>query len=303
VATLSFVEGPLAGTLVGITRGSSLLLGRGRDAHIRIPDENVSRRHARLSWVDDTCCIEPLGRATTWVEGTPVLSPRVLTSGARIQLGPRVRLRFDLHDAVERRSLSDLYDAAVRDPLTGAHNRRYLEDRLRTELAYSNRHGVPVSLLLIDLDHFKQVNDRHGHEAGDRVLRFVVAALRKTLRPEDVLARYGGEELCVLLRGLDVEQAARLAERIRSSLAALRVPVASGAKLAITASIGVACVPAEPNPTRAESSRPYDGPRGSSPYDGAALIERADRALYAAKHAGRNRCAIAGRLPPRGGAE
>src|SRR5690606_13421401 len=149
---------------------------------------------------------------------------RPLPSGARIQLGAKVWLRFDLHDADEQRVLTELYDAAVRDALTGAYTRRYLHERLHAELSYSARHKTPVALLMIDLDLFKEVNDHFGHQAGDAVLRMVVAQLRQTLRSEDVLVRYGGEELCVLLRGLDAPSAHVLAERLRTEVEALRIP-------------------------------------------------------------------------------
>lgn len=270
-ATLTFVEGPMRSAIVTLVPGSSIVLGRGADAEIRVPENTVSRRHARVRWDGAGYLIEDLGSSGTWVNGWRVTSWRPLPSGARIQLGAKVRLRFDLHDADEQRVLTELYDAAVRDALTGAYTRRYLYERLHAELSYAARHGAPVALLMIDLDRFKDVNDHFGHQAGDVVLRMVVAQLRQMLRPEDVLVRYGGEELCVLLRGLDATSALVLAERLRSEVEALRIP-ANGEQLHVTVSIGVAAT----DPQRDKLSP-------------SALLERADRALYRAKHEGRNR--------------
>lgn len=270
-ATLTFVEGPMRSAIVTLSPGASLILGRGASAEIRVPENTVSRQHARVRWDGTGYTIEDLGSAGTWVNGWRVISWRPLPSGARIQLGAKVRLRFDLHDADEQRVLSELYDAAVRDALTGAYTRRYLHERLHAELSFSARHKVPVALLMIDLDRFKDVNDHFGHQAGDAVLRMVVAQLRQMLRPEDVLVRYGGEELCVLLRGLDAASALVLAERLRAEVESLRIP-ANGEQLHVTVSIGVAAS----DPERDKSS-PSN------------LVERADRALYRAKHDGRNR--------------
>lgn len=270
-ATLTFVEGPMRCAIVTLSPGASIILGRGAEAGIRVPENTVSRRHARVRWDGTGYLIEDLGSAGTWVNGWRVTSWRPLPSGARIQLGAKVRLRFDLHDEHEQRVLTELYDAAVRDALTGAYTRRYLHERLHAELSYSARHKTPVALLMIDLDLFKDVNDHFGHQAGDAVLRMVVAQLRQTLRPEDVLVRYGGEELCVLLRGLDCASAQVLAERLRAEVEALRIP-ANGEEVHVTISVGVAA---------------SDPERGTA--SATSLVERADRALYRAKRDGRNR--------------
>lgn len=277
--TLTFVEGPLSGALFTLTPPASVVLGRGGGADLQVPDDAVSRRHARIWWDGAGYSIEDLGSSGTWVNGWRVDSWRPLPGAASVQLGRRVRLRFDLHDEDEQKVLTDLYDAAIRDALTGAYTRRYLRERLHAELSYAARHRMPVALLMLDLDHFKAVNDRCGHEAGDAVLRGVVEQLRRGLRPEDVLIRYGGEELCVLLRGLDAEQASSLAERMRASVASLRIPTCAE-EIGVTVSIGVAATRPDRDPPSAWS-----------------LIERADRALYEAKRDGRDRCRV-DLLPP-----
>lgn len=165
-----------------------------------------------------------------------------------------------------------LQESARRDALTGALTRSALEDVATDELARSRRHGLPLSLLLLDIDHFKMVNDQHGHAAGDAALRQFAAAVRRCLRREDVFGRLGGEEFCALLPSTAVAGAAQLAERIRQSVANLAVE-AGGHRLSLKVSIGVASL----------------GEHGSS-WD--ELVNQADRAMYAAKRGGRNRVIV-----------
>lgn len=168
-----------------------------------------------------------------------------------------------------------LREQANRDPLTGLYNRRYLDDSLQRELDRCAREGQPLSLLLIDLDHFKQINDRHGHAAGDEVLRQISALLLQNMRSSDICCRWGGEEFLLVLPGLGLDAAAERAELCRRLVAGQGQGHEQA--FAVTLSIGVAACTAE---------------AGTAP---AALIERADRALYRAKAEGRNRVCVAGR--------
>jgi diguanylate cyclase (GGDEF)-like protein len=165
------------------------------------------------------------------------------------------------------------------DPLTECANRRHFQSCLDTELARSCRYGHVASLLVIDLDHFKEVNDRHGHTGGDEALRHFVSIARRELRSEDVLGRLGGEEFGVLLPETEVMNASAVAERIRRAVEAEPARL-GGALIPLTASFGVACWK-----SAAESP--------------GALMQRADAALYEAKAAGRNRVVVAGDPPDR----
>ena len=166
----------------------------------------------------------------------------------------------------------DLRQLAATDPLTGASNRRHFFDEGARELQRAQRSGHPVALLQLDIDHFKRVNDSYGHAAGDCVLKDLVACCRGHLRSPDLLGRLGGEEFAVLVPECPPEAAERLAERLRESLAAIRVTAERG-EIAFTVSIGVAlCDPTAPLDT---------------------ALEAADRALYAAKQQGRNRVVAA----------
>ena len=162
------------------------------------------------------------------------------------------------------------------DPLTGLHNRRYFERAAAVELDRARRHKRPLSAVMMDIDHFKAVNDTHGHAGGDDVLVAVAAACLSGIRAHDLHARYGGEEFCFLLPDTDLTQAAALAERLRASVSGLSLS-AGGRSLHVTASFGVA-------ETGDDESV-------------AALLGRADDALYEAKRRGRDRVVTSPRAP------
>jgi diguanylate cyclase (GGDEF)-like protein len=169
---------------------------------------------------------------------------------------------------------------SLRDPLTGLYNRRYMEDALDRYLSMAERSGDPTSVIMIDLDHFKKLNDEHGHAKGDAVLRDVAGQLVGALRPADVVSRYGGEELLVILPACPIEDAMIKAEMLRARIEGL----SEAHGLPVSASFGVACVPQT-------STGPTD------------VIPMADAALYVAKQAGRNCVRAAGTRAPRGGGD
>jgi len=170
-----------------------------------------------------------------------------------------------------------LRSGSERDPLTDLYNRRHLEISLHRELARAQRHGFPVSLIMMDVDHFKAFNDTNGHDAGDEVLRQVAHVLKRHTRAEDVACRYGGEEFLVVLPGCAVDDAYSKAEAIREAVAQLQVLSRGSALPRITLSLGIACYP-------------QDGDRMED------LIGGADAALYQAKAKGRN-CITASNAP------
>lgn len=175
-----------------------------------------------------------------------------------------------------------LFELATTDDLTGLMNRRAWAGRLDEALRLGARHGHPTSVMLIDIDHFKRINDTHGHLAGDAVLRALGETLRREVRNTDVAARYGGEELGVLLPHTGLEGAHIIAERVRRSISGLSLPWA-GLTISVTASIGVAS---------------YAGGAHGQPVHSPDLIHRADEALYAAKAAGRDRVVVASPAEP-----
>jgi diguanylate cyclase (GGDEF)-like protein len=170
-----------------------------------------------------------------------------------------------------------LRSGSERDPLTDLYNRRHLEISLQRELARAMRHGFPVSLVMLDVDHFKAFNDTNGHEAGDEVLRHVAHVLKRHTRVEDVACRYGGEEFLIVLPACAMDDAYAKAEAIREAIAQLHVVSRGAALPRVTASLGIACYP-------------QDGERMED------LIAGADAALYRAKSTGRN-CIVASNAP------
>lgn len=167
---------------------------------------------------------------------------------------------------------TQLQEQAIRDGLTGLYNRRYLEETLKRELARAERQGVPLPLLMLDIDHFKEFNDTHGHSVGDMVLQHLAGLLDEMTRRGDIVCRYGGEEFVVVMPGAGVEQAAQRGEEVCRSLEKAFV-VHLETHLRVTISAGVAAYPIHAT-TASE------------------LLQRADQALYAAKHWGRNRVAV-----------
>lgn len=170
-----------------------------------------------------------------------------------------------------RESLSLSVELAVTDALTGLNNRRYLDTHLATLVERSARRGRPLSVLMADIDHFKAINDLHGHEGGDEVLREFSRRVRGAVRGADLACRYGGEEFVVVMPDTTAEVAAQVAERLRAAIAGDGFPIAAtGAMAAVTTSVGISTL---------------DGEDDSA----GAMLRRADQALYQAKHGGRNR--------------
>jgi diguanylate cyclase (GGDEF)-like protein len=273
--TLLVLAGPIMGARVPLP-STPLVLGRSSFCDVSIPDEGVSNRHLEIRFRDDgSFLLKDLGSLNgTLVNGEKVLE-RVLAPGDRILIG-HTPMRFMVHSAAEDDLLNDLEQRALQDALTGLYNRRYLDRRLEEEVRYARRHATTLSLLILDIDHFKIVNNTFGHPVGDRVLTELASYVRGCVRGEDVVARYGGEEFAVIARGVGADGVAVLAERLRKGVETF--PFAQGGnRLAVTISIGAVTA---------------TGGQGK-PLNVAGLVEQADRQLYRAKSEGRNRvCAV-----------
>jgi two-component system cell cycle response regulator len=273
-AVLTVVSGPSMGRVFSVALGGEeTIIGRGKETQIRIEDPGASRAHARvLQGAGGLYEVEDLGSTNgTFVDGKRI--ERVeLKTGDRIHIGPNVALSFAIVAAQAEYVAQQLYESSVRDPLTRAHNRRYLVERLASEFAYAKRHKTHLALIVFDLDHFKRVNDAHGHLAGDEVLRDVAALVQRLVRAEDVFARYGGEEFVLLVRGIEHGNVGRFAERLRSAVERLEMDY-EAASLRVTVSIGYA-----------SATELADAQR-----DAESLLRLADERLYEAKTSGRNR--------------
>jgi diguanylate cyclase (GGDEF)-like protein len=278
-AMLTVVTGPSTGKAFAVEPGASqTIIGRGRDVEVRIDDSGASREHARIvPTAEGGYAIEDMDSTNgTFVDGRKVKRAE-LRSGDRIHIGPNVIIGFAIVDAQAEKVVQQLYESSVRDPLTRIFNRRYLVERLASETAYARRHGTKLSLILFDLDHFKRVNDTHGHLVGDEVLREVSALVQRMVRAEDVFARFGGEEFVLLVRGIEHVNVGRFAERVR--LAVERLEIASEAVVVkVTISLGFSSLAELPEAEREQANVGQGG-----------MLGLADERLYKAKTAGRNR--------------
>jgi diguanylate cyclase (GGDEF)-like protein len=265
------IAGPVVGEMFRIDR--TVHIGRGTDADIRLSDTEISRKHARLLHRDGSVVVEDLKSTNgTFVNGATIGVQR-LNDGDKIQVGTTTILKFSYHDDLEEQFQRQMYESALRDGLTKAFNKKYFAERLRSEVAYSKRHRAPMCLLMLDLDHFKKINDTYGHLAGDHVLARFAEFVQQRIRKEDVFARYGGEEFALICRGIPLDEGFQLADRLRDGIAQLEL-YSEGRRLPVTVSIGVAAMPDAPASKANE------------------LVACADKALYAAKRAGRNRCEV-----------
>jgi diguanylate cyclase (GGDEF)-like protein len=248
---------------------AELVIGRDPGCGLELPDDSVSRRHAVLRPLGDGFVIVDLASTNgTYVNDVRIES-RTLESGDRIRVGNQI-FKYISADRFEAEYFENSYRMMTTDGLTQAYNKRYFLEVAERELQRSGRTSRPLSLLMLDIDHFKQINDQFGHMTGDEVLIEISRRLRSTLRGDEVFARYGGEEFCLLLPDTALAESLQVAERMRSAVSSTEI-VTEHASLPVTLSIGATCT------------------QDDATLNTAQLIERADRNLYTAKHAGRNR--------------
>ncbi|GAO05013.1 GGDEF domain-containing protein [Anaeromyxobacter sp. PSR-1] len=273
-AFLLVLAGPQLGDIYPLAPDRELVIGRRDDCDLPIRDDGVSRRHAAIRVEGEGALLRDLGSANgTYVDGVRAEGEVRLADGGRVSLGGATVLKFAWADELEARWQMKLAEIALLDPLTGVFNRRHLDDRLAAELAAAQRHGRSMSVLLVDVDRFRAVNEAHGQAAGDEALKMVAFVLRGALRREDVLARAGGAAFAVIARETTLAGGRALGERIRRAVARSRCawqPEGGGepASIGVKVSVGVAEV--------AEGRTQRE------------VMESAGRALQLAKQAGRN---------------
>ena len=273
---------------------TQLVALRAADACVRLRDRAADLLIVVLdeSWQEGMRQLAQL-RQEAFAAAVPVLAlvprnnPEALVRAFDMGVADCAGLPLDAHEAsarigalLRRKSQADRLTAEARDArhrantdsVTGLFNRYYLDEQLAAAIAAARKRGSPLTLLMLDIDAFKPVNDRFGHAAGDRALRAVAARLSANVRAIDTIVRYGGDELVVMMPDTDIPTARRIAERLRSIVGETPVPGADGSadSMQVTVSIGMAALEARDS-------------------DGAALLARADAALFAAKRAGRNR--------------
>lgn len=263
-----YPTGPGMGTRYPLA-DTPVVLGRGNDCDIRINDHSVSRRHARIQpGADGYYAVDLQSTNGTFVNDIPA-SICKLKDGDYLRVGNCI-YRFLDGGNVETEYHEEIYRLTIIDALTETHNKRYLLEFLDRELSRSSRYTRPLSVIMFDLDCFKNINDELGHLGGDFTLREMAACVKTCVRKEELFARYGGEEFIIVLPETTLEGAAAVAERMREMVEKHPFQY-EGKSYTLTVSVGVAAT---------------DGNRPLSPSD---LIGEADDKLFDAKRQGRNR--------------
>jgi diguanylate cyclase (GGDEF)-like protein len=271
-AVLVVLYGPALGRRFLLGQNEQLI-GRASECAISFDAESVSRRHARVFPHEGGYVLEDLGSTNgSFVNDVRLEPSRRLGNGDILRIGG-VILKFLSGSDVEASYHEEIYRLTILDGLTQVHNKRFFMEFLEREISRAHRHETCLALVLFDIDHFKRVNDTHGHLAGDSVLKDIARRLRPRIRREDLLARYGGEEFACVLPDTTRDGAAIFAEALR--ILVERQPVRHGdVDIAVTISLGVALTEAPQH------------------YVATDLIRRADENLYQAKRTGRNRVVV-----------
>ena len=260
-----------SGNRYEIKQGTTTL-GRSREADISLDDERISRIHCAVKWKGDKIFIEDRGSTNgTYVESKKVNRAQ-LRRGAPLQIGQSV-MKVEFKNEAEIRLEDSLIKSASIDSLTGTFNRQFFMKRAAEEIAYARRHKKAVGFIMMDIDHFKQVNDTYGHQMGDSVLNQFATIVSQVKRTEDIFSRYGGEEFIIMPRGEIHKDGLYLqCERIRKAVEKFELHFGEE-QVRITVSLGYYL-------------REVDSPVALSL---TGLIFEVDKALYLAKKRGRNR--------------
>jgi diguanylate cyclase (GGDEF)-like protein len=274
---LVFLNGDLLAVPIPLDR-ENVILGRALNADVRVNDPKVSRQHAKITALSDPLSDTPDYMLTdlqsgngTLLNGEPV-TQETLQNGDKITIGKHI-LRFELLDEIDREYQHQIRRLLAHDDLTGLLSSRSFFSELRRESGRSEQSGAPFCVLMMDLDHFKMVNDTYGHLTGSKTIEEIGLCISKTLRTGDAASRFGGEEFSAFLLDAELPQALIAAERIRNAIEKQPFTVIKHGKASgihhVTLSIGIASFPTD-------SKDPIE------------LVEMADSALYRAKSLGRN---------------
>jgi len=249
-----------------------IIIGRAPTCGIAIQDNSVSRIHAKILSGGNLVGVEDLGSKNgTFIHDNRVQSRTILQDGDILRLGT-ILLKFFAHDNIERVFHDKIYRMATIDAGTQIFNKKYLLETLESEFIYGRVYRRMLSVIYYDLDFFKKINDTHGHNCGDYILRESAQVAKGCMRAEDILARVGGEEFVAVLPGADASTAVELAERIRKAIEDYEF-VFDGKRLKLTISMGV-------SENQAEFNTCHE------------LLHDADRKLYQSKNSGRNRVTV-----------
>lgn len=271
-------DGGAAGKRFNLANTGALVGRRADKVQVWIDDPSVSREHCRIDFQGTTAIVSDLGSLNhTFINDIKVIQSRELVHGDMLRVG-NVRLRYFTHGTADQLLFDRIYRMAVQDRMLDVFRREYAMERLDEEFRLAKSGAAELCFIMIDLDRFKTINDSHGHDAGDIVLKEVCAAIKPLIGPNDTFARFGGEEFCVL-SGSPLKDTVALAERIRRTVEMSSVDY-EGQSIPVTVSLGVA--------SAVELFQSKDAPEINA-ITAQDLIRLADSRLYQSKQGGRNR--------------
>jgi len=263
------LTGPDIGRRFPLESNAETLVGRETETGLVLRETSVSRHHADVRVVDGHVVVRDLESTNGTYVNDRLVTSATLQDGDIVQFG-RVIFKFLSGNNIENAYHQEIYRLTTTDPMTQMYNRRFFMETYGREVTRARRYDRQLSVLMLDLDLFKSVNDTFGHLAGDHVLKMVGRTIQRTLRMEDILARYGGEEFSAILPDIKLAEAADAAERVRVAVEK-RAYTFDGFPIPLTISLGAAQL------------------REGDDSDGVSLIKRADDRLLSAKEGGRNR--------------
>jgi len=275
VATLTSMTSEQTGLIYTLSKEKKNKLGSSKDSVLYVPYAGISREHSCISYIEDGYYIEDLQSTNgTYINGQLISGERNLNNGDLISMGSSTVLRFNLYSNLEVNYHNKISQKMMFDPLTEALNKSTYERIIASELDDAKNKQLPISLLMLDIDDFKAVNDSYGHLAGDSILKKFAAVIGRQCRREDYFSRYGGEEFSIFSMGHSFQQGVRFAERIRHAIETSEFNHKSQ-QITVTASIGVAHA----------NAKNVD--------DISSLIQVSDDALYESKNRGKNCVSVA----------
>lgn len=269
IPTLIVIAGELFGQMINLEEKKKVFFGRGNECDVVINDPSLSRKHCVVKNENGTIILEDLKSTNgTFVNGIKV-DKIELQSGQRVFLGEICAFKFAYQDDIDLDLNRLILEKAIKDRLTNIYNRTYFDELLKKEFAFHKRAKLPLSLIFIDLDDFKKVNDTFGHMCGDEILKKVALSLKSNVRESDYVCRYGGEEFVIILKNTSFEKAMKKAESLRRIVNSIEI-LCNSNQIKVTASFGVSTL--ERDNFRSEKR----------------LLAEADSAMYRAKELGKN---------------
>ncbi len=272
--SVTAISGPRTGLSFQIAPDTGMSLGRSPDAAIQVIDTGISREHIHMNFDGVSVIVEDLNSANgTYVNGKRLTGKIEIKNGDQVSIGVSTVLKFSLDNQLDAEYKSYVEEQLTKDTLTSAYNRKAFAHFLNSAYIAAKRDFSSICLFMIDVDNFKSINDTHGHQVGDKILKHIADKLIQTVRSADIVCRYGGDEFAIICPNIDSLRGLQLAEQARLNIESMSFTV-NGEKLNTTLSIGISNYP--DNEIKCVSQ----------------FIAYADKAMYKAKRRGRNQIGV-----------